>query len=167
MQGNEHVKQIFIESVILPLAYPQLFTKLTKPWKGILLHGVSGVGKTLLAKALNSETFDTVTFFNISASTLISKWRGESEKFLKVKSRHQSHFVKKYLLFRQVLFTMARACSPSIIFIDEFESLASRRDSPKDHEATKRFKNEFLIQIDELDANDALVLLLANSNLPW
>lgn len=55
-----------------------------KPWKGILLHGVSGVGKSLLAKALNSETFDTVTFFNISASTLISKWRGESEKFAKV-----------------------------------------------------------------------------------
>lgn len=55
-----------------------------KPWKGILLHGVSGVGKSLLAKALNAETFDTVTFFNISASTLISKWRGESEKFAKV-----------------------------------------------------------------------------------
>lgn len=62
---------------------------------------------------------------------------------------------------------MAKTCSPSIIFIDEFESLATRRDSPKDHEATKRFKNEFLIQIDELDACDGNVLLLANSNLPW
>lgn len=62
---------------------------------------------------------------------------------------------------------MAKSCAPSIIFIDEFESLASRRDSPKDHEATKRFKNEFLIQIDELDATDGNVLLLANSNLPW
>lgn len=48
------------------------------------MHGVSGVGKTYLAKALNSETFDAVTFFNISASMLISKWRGESEKFAKV-----------------------------------------------------------------------------------
>lgn len=67
----------------------------------------------------------------------------------------------------QVLFTMARICAPSIIFIDEFESLASRRDTPGDHEATKRFKNELLIQIDDLDTSDGHVLLLANSNLPW
>lgn len=84
VQGNEHAKQALTESIILPLKYPHLFNELMKPWKGILLHGVSGVGKSLLAKALNSETFDTVTFFNISASTLISKWRGESEKFAKV-----------------------------------------------------------------------------------
>lgn len=82
--GNEYAKQILNESVVLPLKYPQLFTDLTRPWKGILLHGVSGVGKTLLAKALNAETFESVTFFNISASTMISKWRGESEKFVKV-----------------------------------------------------------------------------------
>lgn len=84
VQGNEHAKQILIESVILPLQFPQLFTGVIKPWKGVLLHGVSGVGKTHLAKALNSETFDLVTFFNVSASTLISKWRGESEKYAKV-----------------------------------------------------------------------------------
>lgn len=85
MQGNEHAKQILTESIILPLKCPNLFNDLMKPWNGILLHGVSGVGKTLLAKALNAETFDTVTFFNISSSTLVSKWRGESEKFAKVK----------------------------------------------------------------------------------
>lgn len=62
---------------------------------------------------------------------------------------------------------MAKASAPSIIFIDEFESLASRRDSPHDHEATKRFKNELLVQIDELDMSAGHVLLLANSNLPW
>lgn len=84
VQGNDHAKQVLTESIILPLKYPQLFDGIMKPWKGILLHGVSGVGKSLLAKALNAETFDTVTFFNISASTLISKWRGESEKFAKV-----------------------------------------------------------------------------------
>lgn len=131
------------------MKYPQLFNDLMKPWKGILLHGVSGVGKTHLAKALNSETFDTVTFFNISASTLISKWRGDSEKIA------------------NILFTMAKSSAPAIIFIDEFESLASRRDSPNDHEATKRFKNELLVQIDDLDTNTGHVLLLANSNLPW
>lgn len=62
---------------------------------------------------------------------------------------------------------MAKLSAPSIIFIDEFESLASRRDTPGDHEATKRFKNELLIQIDDLDIADGHVLLLANSNLPW
>lgn len=62
---------------------------------------------------------------------------------------------------------MAKFSAPSIIFIDEFESLASRRDTPGDHEATKRFKNELLIQIDDLDIADGHVLLLANSNLPW
>lgn len=101
IQGNEHAKQILSESVILPLKYPHLFNgnDLMKPWKGILLHGVSGVGKTLLAKALNSETFDTVTFFNISASTLISKWRGESEKFAKVNEMNLSKRKKK-LVFK-------------------------------------------------------------------
>lgn len=62
---------------------------------------------------------------------------------------------------------MAKSCAPSIIFIDEFESLASRRDVSHDHEATKRFKNELLIQIDDLDLSVGNVLLLANSNLPW
>lgn len=62
---------------------------------------------------------------------------------------------------------MAKCSAPSVIFIDEFESLASRRDSPNEHEATKRFKNELLIQIDELDCSGEHVLLLANTNLPW
>lgn len=62
---------------------------------------------------------------------------------------------------------MAKSCAPSVIFIDEFESLASHRDTPNEHEATKRFKNELLIQIDDLDSNNGNVLLLANSNLPW
>lgn len=100
MQGNEHAKRVLTESMILPLNYPQLFDGLMKPWKGILLHGVSGVGKSLLAKALNSETFDTVTFYNISASTLISKWRGESEKFAKVSDKVM--LVKKQSAFGSV-----------------------------------------------------------------
>lgn len=62
---------------------------------------------------------------------------------------------------------MAKSSAPAIVFIDEFESLASSRDSPHDHEATKRFKNELLIQIDDLDMSTGHVLLLANSNLPW
>lgn len=67
----------------------------------------------------------------------------------------------------QVLFDLAKFYAPSIIFIDEFESLASKRDSPTEHEASRRFKNEFLVQIDELDYEKSQVLLLANTNLPW
>lgn len=64
---------------------------------------------------------------------------------------------------------MAKVYAPAVIFIDEFECLATKRDSPGEHEASKRFKNEFLIQIDDLDCGieSGNVLLLANSNLPW
>lgn len=63
---------------------------------------------------------------------------------------------------------LAKLYAPSVIFIDEFECLATKRDTSSEHEATKRFKNEFLIQIDELDAEEnGHVVLLANSNLPW
>lgn len=64
---------------------------------------------------------------------------------------------------------MAKACAPSVIFADEFECLATKRDSPGEHEASKRFKNELLVQIDDMDCHQEManVLLLANSNLPW
>lgn len=84
IQGNDEAKEILNESVILPLQYPKLFSGVVKPWRGILIHGPPGTGKTMLAKALNSETFGKVTFFNVIPSTIISKWRGDSEKFLRV-----------------------------------------------------------------------------------
>lgn len=62
---------------------------------------------------------------------------------------------------------MAKFYEPSVIFIDEFESLASNRSASGEHEASKRFKNEFLMQIDELDSGETNVLLLASTNLPW
>lgn len=72
------------------------------------------------------------------------------------------------LIIFQVLFTLAISRAPSIIFIDEFEALATKRDSIGEHEASKRFKNEFLIQFDELEHSiNGNVLVLANSNLPW
>lgn len=85
VHGNEEAKQVLRDCVILPQRYPELFSGVARPWKGILMHGPPGIGKTMLAKALCSESFDSVTFFSVSSSTMISKWRGESEKFIKVK----------------------------------------------------------------------------------
>lgn len=70
------------------------------------------------------------------------------------------------ILFEQVLFDLAKFYAPSVIFVDEIDGFTSRRDAASDHEASRRFKNEFLTQIDELeDVNN--VFLLASSNLPW
>ncbi|XP_029729807.2 katanin p60 ATPase-containing subunit A-like 2 [Aedes albopictus] len=151
VKGLDQPIALLKESVITPLKYPELFVGLTKPWRCILLHGPPGTGKTMLARTLCSETRDSITFFNATASTLISKWRGESEKLIRV------------------LYDVARFYAPSIIFIDEFDGLASRRDSIGEHEASKRFKNEFLALIDGLDGgtDEERVFLLGSTNIPW
>lgn len=84
IHGNDEAKDLLIKTVVLPLRHPARFKGILRPWKGILLHGPPGIGKTMLAKAVCTETFGNVTFFNVSSSTIISKWRGESEKFIKV-----------------------------------------------------------------------------------
>ncbi|XP_058453559.1 katanin p60 ATPase-containing subunit A-like 2 [Malaya genurostris] len=151
VKGLDTAIKLLKESVITPLQYPQLFVGLAKPWRCVLLHGPPGTGKTLLAKTLCSETRDSITFFNVTSATLISKWRGESEKLIRV------------------LYDVARFYAPSIIFIDEFDGLASRRDSVGEHEASKRFKNEFLTLVDGLDSgtDEERVFLLASTNMPW
>lgn len=83
IKGLESAQLSLREAAIYPLRFPTLFQGLVSPWKGILLYGPPGSGKTLLAKALASE-FNR-PFFNISASLILSKWRGESEKNVKVR----------------------------------------------------------------------------------
>ncbi|KAF6202823.1 hypothetical protein GE061_003228 [Apolygus lucorum] len=145
--GLESAKQHLRESIVYPMKYPDLFRGITSPWKGLLLYGPSGTGKTLLAKAVATEC--STTFFNISASSLVSKWRGESEKLVRV------------------MFELARHQAPSTIFIDELDALASKRDCPTEHEASRRLKSEFLVQLDGLLESSDQIFLLTTSNLPW
>ena len=136
--GMNDMKQTLYEIIVVPTIRPDLFTGIRKPQRGILLFGPPGTGKTMIAKAIASEC--NSTFFNISASSLTSKWVGESEKTVKS------------------LFKVAYKKAPSIIFIDEIDSILSKR-SGSENEATKRLKTEFLIQFDGLGSNTNARLL--------
>lgn len=134
--GLDDAKRLLKEAVVLPLQFPCLFQGLLTPWRGVLLYGLPGTGKTLLAKALATET-DT-TFFNISASSIVSKFRGDSEKLIKV------------------LFQLARYHAPSTIFFDEIDAIMSNRGSNQsgsegpEHEGSRRMKTELLVEMDGL-----------------
>jgi spastin len=144
--GMSYLKQMISEIIILPTIRPDLFTGILQPQRGILLFGPPGTGKTMIAKAIASECKST--FFNISASSLTSKYVGESEKTVRS------------------LFKIAYQKAPSIIFIDEIDSVLSKR-SENDNDAAKRLKTEFLIQFDGLGSNsNAKLLVIAATNRP-
>lgn len=160
--GLEIAKSALKETVVYPFLRPDLFMGLREPARGMLLFGPPGTGKTMLARAVATESRST--FFAISASSLTSKFLGESEKLVRA------------------LFALAKALAPSIIFVDEIDSLLSSRSGSGEHEATRRIKTEFLIQWSDLakaaagreqsdkerERGDASrVLVLAATNLPW
>ncbi|EMD00191.1 hypothetical protein BAUCODRAFT_102599 [Baudoinia panamericana UAMH 10762] len=158
--GLEIAKSALKETVVYPFLRPDLFMGLREPARGMLLFGPPGTGKTMLARAVATESKSV--FFAISASSLTSKYLGESEKLVRA------------------LFTLAKALAPSIIFVDEIDSLLGSRGGSSEHEATRRIKTEFLIQWSDLQkaaagredtskvSGDATrVLVLAATNLPW
>ncbi|XP_068483798.1 uncharacterized protein [Phaseolus vulgaris] len=146
----ENVKDTLKELVMLPLQRPELFCKgqLTKPCKGILLFGPPGTGKTMLAKAVATEA--GANFINISMSSITSKWFGEGEKYVKA------------------VFSLASKIAPSVIFVDEVDSMLGRRENPGEHEAMRKMKNEFMVNWDGLRTKDSeRVLVLAATNRPF
>lgn len=144
--GLSLAKQTLKEIIILPSIRPDLFTGLRSPPRGLLLFGPPGTGKTMIAKAVATEC--NCTFFNISASSLTSKYVGESEKLVRA------------------LFDLAYEKQPSVVFIDEIESILSKRND-NDNEASKRLKTEFLIQFDGVGSNrTAKVLIIGATNRP-
>lgn len=147
ISGLAFAKQTLQEAVILPNLRPDLFTGLRAPPKGVLLYGPPGTGKTMLAKAVASES--GFSFFNISASSVTSKYLGEGEKLIKG------------------LFSLARSHQPSVIFFDEIDALMSARKE-SEHEASRRLKTEFMVQVDgaATTASDR-ILIIGATNIPW
>nr|XP_033199946.1 katanin p60 ATPase-containing subunit A-like 2 [Bombus vancouverensis nearcticus] len=146
--GLEECKTAVKEAVVYALKYPIFFDGPFSPWKGILLYGPPGTGKTMLVKAVATECH--CTFFNITASSLVSKWRGDSEKYIRV------------------LFELAYSHSPTIIFIDEIVWIATNKGDCILSEPAKRFRSELLSRLDGLVSNEnSNVVLLATTNSPW
>lgn len=155
VKGFEHIaalsvaKQVLNEAVILPLLLPELFTGIREPWRGVLLFGPPGTGKTMLARAVAGS--GSCTFFNCSSSSLISQWRGESEKIVRC------------------LFEAARLCAPSVVFLDEVDALVACRGGDGEHEASRRLKTQFFTMMDGILTTTASgqVMVLAATNCPW
>jgi vacuolar protein-sorting-associated protein 4 len=151
--GLAQVKTALREAVVLPMSHPEAFVGGRKPWKGVLLYGPPGTGKSHVAAALSREA--GCAFVSVSASDLVSKHVGESEKAVRR------------------LFESARAKRPCVIFIDEVDSIGRARDSGGGSglgggsgEASRRLLTELLKQMDGVGIDNEGVTVLAATNLP-
>lgn len=144
--GLDAAKEELHEAVVLPIKFPELFNKgQRKARRGMLLYGPPGTGKSFLAKAIATEVDSTL--FSISSSSVTSKWIGESERLIRL------------------LFQLAREKKPSIIFIDEIDSLCGSRDAPDASSLLVGLKTELLVQMDGVGNDNEGVLLVRSSPL--
>ena len=143
--GLDDVKQELKEAVEWPLKHPETFQRLgIRPPKGTLLYGIPGTGKTLLAKAVASES--EANFISVKGPELLSKWVGESEKGV-----------------REV-FRKAKQASPTVIFFDEIDAIASARGgNDTDSGVTKRVVNQLLTEMDGLEELEDVAIIAATN----
>ncbi|MFX0035306.1 MAG: CDC48 family AAA ATPase [Candidatus Hermodarchaeota archaeon] len=143
--GLDELKQKLIEAVEWPLSYPKIFKRMgISPPKGILLYGPPGCGKTLLARAVATES--KANFISIKGPELLSKWVGESEKAI-----------------REV-FRKAKMASPCVIFFDEFDSIApSRGRHSSDSGVSEKVLSQFLTELDGLEVMKDIVVIAATN----
>ncbi|WP_458457082.1 CDC48 family AAA ATPase [Methanobrevibacter sp.] len=143
--GLDDVKQELKEAVEWPLKHPDTFQRLgIRPPKGTLLYGIPGTGKTLLAKAVASES--EANFISVKGPELLSKWVGESEKGV-----------------REV-FRKAKQAAPTVIFFDEIDAIASTRSgSDTDSGVTKRVVNQLLTEMDGLEELEDVAIIAATN----
>lgn len=142
--GLIDVKQELIEAVEWPIKNPEAFRRLgVRPPKGILLYGAPGTGKTLLAKAVATES--EANFILVKGPELLSKWVGESEKAVRM------------------IFKKARQTSPTVIFFDEIDSIAPKRGSSQDNQVSERVVNQLLTEMDGLEDLFNVVIIAATN----
>ena len=142
--GLESVKSELRESVELPLLKPEVFKKLgIRAAKGFLLYGPPGVGKTLLAKAVANES--NANFISVKGPEVLSKWVGESEKAVRE------------------IFKKAKQVAPTIVFLDEVDSIAPRRGQYGDTGVTERIVNQLLTSLDGIEVLQGVVVLAATN----
>jgi transitional endoplasmic reticulum ATPase len=144
--GLEEVKRVLKETIEWPLKYNDLFKQAgTSPSKGILLYGPPGSGKTLLAKAVASES--EVNFISVKGPELMSKWVGESEKGVRE------------------IFKKAKQASPCIIFFDEIDSVVPKRGSDAASHVADRVISQFLTELDGIEELKGIMVLAATNRV--
>jgi len=142
--GLENVKRELQEAVEWPMKYPTLYSKLGHRMpRGILLHGPSGTGKTLLAKAVATES--EANFISVRGPELLSKWVGESERGIRE------------------IFRRARQASPCVIFFDEVDSIAPIRGVGGETAVTERVVSQLLTELDGIESLHGVVVLAATN----
>ncbi|MDD4983315.1 MAG: CDC48 family AAA ATPase [Candidatus ainarchaeum sp.] len=142
--GLEEVKEQLKKSVEWPLQHADSFRKMgIDPIKGVLLYGPPGTGKTMLAKAIANES--EANFISVRGPEVFSKWVGDSEKTIRE------------------IFTKARQTSPCVIFFDEIDALAPKRDQMADGGVSARLVNQLLVELDGLSELKGVVLIAATN----